>query len=214
MSDPFEQIPVLPVVVPLGILVFGLLLWRLVARRIFSVPRALVAAALAVYAAGIVGNTVFPIYLHPLTGGDEWTPGLALVPFADYEWEDATMNILIFVPLGMLVVLLLATPSWWKVLLVVVGTSGGIETLQLAAQRYFAGGHIADVNDLLSNIVGGMLGYALLVVLSRVPVLSGVIGRFRWTSSPSRDLDPAPYDARTEPWPSAADSGAIQSTSR
>lgn len=214
MSDPFEQIPVLPVVVPLGILIFGLLLWRLVARRIFSVPRALVAAALAVYAAGIVGNTVFPIYLDPLTGGDEWTPGLALVPFADYEWEDASMNVLIFVPLGMLVVLLLATPSWWKALLIVAGTSVGIETLQLAAQRYFAGGHIADVNDLLSNVAGGMLGYALLVVLSRVPLLSGLIGRFRWTNSPSHDRDPAPHDARNDLSPSAADTRAIQSTSR
>lgn len=208
MSDPFEQIPVLPVVIPLGVIIFGLLLWRLASTRLFSVPRALVAAALAVYAAGIVGNTVFPIYLDPLTGGDDWTPGLALVPFADYEWEDAAMNLLIFVPLGMLVVLLLAKPSWWKVLLIVAGTSLGIETLQFAAQKYFAGGHIADVNDLLSNVVGGMLGCALLAALSRVPRLAGMIDRFRWARTPAVDVGTAPDDS------ASMDRPVAQSTSR
>ncbi|MFF3026153.1 VanZ family protein [Microbacterium sp. NPDC057944] len=174
------QVPVLPVVIPLGIVIFGLLLWRLVAKRLLSVPRALVAAALAVYAAGIVGNTVFPIFVNPIIGPDDWTPGLALIPFADYEIEDALINVAVFVPLGMLVPLLLAKPTWGKVLLAVVGTSLGIELIQLAAQKYFAGGHIADVNDLLSNVAGGMLGYLLLLALYRVPGLSGVIERFHW----------------------------------
>jgi glycopeptide antibiotics resistance protein len=184
MGDPFAQVPVLPVVVPLGIVIFGLLLWRLVSTRRFSVPRALVAAALSVYAAGIIGNTVFPIYLHPLTGGDDWTPGIALVPLANYEWEDAVMNVLIFVPLGMLVVLLLASPPWWKVLLIVAATSLGIEAAQFAAQKYFAGGHISDVNDFLCNVVGGMLGYALLLLVTRVPWCGRFVERFRWPGRP------------------------------
>ncbi|WP_341976277.1 VanZ family protein [Microbacterium sp. LWO13-1.2] len=195
MNDPFQQIPVLPVVIPLGAVIFALLLWRLNAERIFSVPRAMVAAALAVYAAGIVGNTIFPIYLNPITGGTNWVPGLAIIPFADYEWGDAVTNILVFVPLGILSALLLAKPSWWKVLIAVAGTSLGIEVAQLAAQKFFAGGHIADINDLLSNIAGGMLGYGLLLILSRIPQVSGLVDRFRWSQVPAPAEIPAPVAA-------------------
>lgn len=196
-ADPFGAVPVLPVVIPLGVVLFAVLIGWLRARRLLTVPRMLVAAAVAVYAAGIVGNTVFPIFLNAPDSGEPWTPAVALVPFADYEVEDALMNVLVFVPLGMLVPLMRTRPSWSRVLPVIVGTSLGIELAQLAAQRFFGGGHIADVSDLLCNVAGGALGYGLFLLLGRVPALSRTIDRFRWVGSEAA----APVEAapRTRP---------------
>lgn len=181
MNNPFGEVPVLPVVVPLGLVFFAWLLWRLHERRLFSVPRALVAAALAVYAGGIVANTVFPIFLHAPSNGEPWSPAVAVIPFFDYEVGDAAMNLLVFVPLGMLMPLILVRPTFARILLISAAISLAIELAQLAAQGLFEGGHIADINDLFFNAVGGVLGYGLFMLLSRIPRLSRLIDLFRWT---------------------------------
>lgn len=170
----------LPVVIPFGIVIFALLLWRLRASGRFSAPRAAVAAALAVYAAGILANTVFPIFLNPPTHEEPWTPGVVLVPFADYEVGDAVTNVAVFLPLGMLIPLLLARLSWGGMLVAAAGTSLGIELAQLAAQDVFGGGHIADINDLIFNTIGGMAGYGLFMLLLRKPWFARFADRFTW----------------------------------
>ena len=172
--------PVLPVVIPLGLALFVVLLCRLRAKGLFSAPRSAVASALAVYAAGITANTVFPIYLHKPDSGEPWTPWLALIPFHDYEVTDAVMNAAVFLPLGLLIPLVLTRPSWWKVLAIVILTSLAIEITQLVAQGMFAGGHIADINDFIFNTVGGALGYGLFLLLTLIPGLSRPIRRFQW----------------------------------
>lgn len=188
MDNPFGALPVLPIVVPLGLLLFLLLLGRLHARGRFSLPRAAVALALSIYAAGVVANTVFPIFLNAPGSGEPWQPAVALVPFADYEIDDALMNIGVFLPLGMLIPLLMARPTWARVVLTAAGASLTIELAQFVADLFFAGGHISDVNDFLSNVAGGAIGYGLFVVASRVPVLARVIARFRWAGAPEERI--------------------------
>lgn len=180
MSNPFGEVSAPPIVIPLALVLFAVLLFRLRARRMFSIPRAAVAAALSAYAAGIVGNTVFPIFVSPPPGQEPWMPALALIPFFDYEVEDAGINLLVFVPMGALISLLLARPSWWRVLSITAGVSLSIELAQLATQRMFGGGHVADINDFIFNVVGGVLGYALFILLLRIPPIARVVDRFRW----------------------------------
>jgi glycopeptide antibiotics resistance protein len=55
----------------------------------------------------------------------------------------------VFVPLGILLQLLMLRPRWWKALLTSAAVSLTIELLQLAAQKLFSGGHVADVNDFI-----------------------------------------------------------------
>lgn len=184
MDNPFGALPVLPIVAALGLMLFLLLLGRLHARGRFSLPRAAVALALSIYAAGVVANTVFPIFLNAPDSGEPWQPAVALVPFADYEIDDALMNIGVFLPLGMLIPLLMARPTWARVVLTAAGASLAIELAQFVADLFFAGGHISDVNDFLSNVAGGAIGYGLFVVASRGPVLARVIDRFRWAGAP------------------------------
>jgi glycopeptide antibiotics resistance protein len=192
MDNPFGELPVLPFVVPLAVVVFAVLLWRLHIRRALSLPRAAVAAAIGVYIAGIVGNTIFPIFLTPVPSTEPWTPSLALIPFYDYEIEDAIQNMVVFVPIGILAPLLLTRTSWWRVLSLAAGVSFAVEGLQVAAQRLFGGGHIADINDFLFNVAGGMLGYGLFVIVAHIPRAAKFIDQFRWTPPTQPAAAPAP----------------------
>lgn len=191
----FREVPVLPVVVPLGAVVLGLLLWRLHRSGRLTLPRAAVALALAVYAAGVVANTVFPIFLDKPVTSAPWDAHLVLVPLVDYEVADALTNVLVFVPLGMLVPLL-ARPSWWRVVLTAAAFSLAIEVTQYVTSRLLGGGHVADASDLLFNVVGGALGLGLFTVLSRVPALDAFFDRFRWSTAPLRGSRADGTDAR------------------
>ncbi len=175
----FRQVPVLPVVVPSAVVVLAVLLWHLRRRALLTAPRAAVALALCVYTAGVVANTVFPVYLDPAARSTRWS--VQPVPFTDYEWADAAMNVAVFVPLGILLALALGTPPWWRVLVAVAASSLAIELTQLVTGAFLGGGHVADVDDLLSNVAGGMLGLALLVGLNGVPAGARLVERSRWS---------------------------------
>lgn len=83
---------------------------------------------------------------------------LNLVPFADMlqDLENSILNVLLFVPLGLLV------PVLWKpyrqkgrMLLFGLGLSLGIELLQIFTLR------ATDINDLITNVLGTFLGFGL-----------------------------------------------------
>jgi len=192
----FVEVPLLPTVIPFGVVVFLVLIWVLRSRGRVTLARASVAAVLAVYAGGVLANTVFPIFLRVGTGFYDGPRPLALylVPFVDYGVEDALVNVAVFVPLGGLVPLLIARPTWWKVLSIVAGASLTIELTQMATARLALGGHLADINDWLTNILGGMIGYGLFVLMTRSKTVDGFVRRFRW---PARE--PAREPANSSP---------------
>jgi len=177
----FRQVPVLPVVVPLAAVLLGVLLAVLHRRDRLTVPRAAVAVALCVYAAGVVANTVFPVFLDKPARHAPWAAALHLVPVAGYEVADALMNILVFVPVGILVPLVLVRASAVRVVAVGAAFSLLIEVTQLVTANLLGGGHVADINDLLSNVAGAALGLGLLRLATRVPALDRFADRFRWS---------------------------------
>lgn len=188
----FRQVPVLPVVLPLAAAALAALLWSLHRRGRLTAPRALVALALCVYLAGIVANTVFPIFLDKPARPGSWAGQVVLVPFADYELADALLNVAVFVPLGVLLALVLRRSSWWRPVAAAACVSLAIEVVQLLTNHVLGSGHVADVSDLLSNVVGGALGVALLAAASRVPWARRRVDRFRWDGDPGDAADGAP----------------------
>lgn len=177
----FAEVPVLPVVVPLAAAVLVVSSWHLHRRALLTLPRAAVALVVSVYAAGIVANTLFPIFLDKPTSDVPWTQFINLTPIAGYETADAVMNICVFVPLGVLLSLAVPRWSWWRVLAATAAVSLSIEVSQYTTAHLLGGGHIADVNDLVFNVIGGALGCLLLGALSRARILTPSIRRFRWS---------------------------------
>lgn len=81
--------------------------------------------------------------------------------YGPYVLKQVFLNVALYVPFGILVSLLLRKPSLLKLLLLAGCTSLITETLQ-----YF-GGRFADIDDVLSNIVGALLGYLLIKLIKK-----------------------------------------------
>ena len=88
--------------------------------------------------------------LSELTEGGAWT------------WFMLLGNAVMFVPLGFFPALLWRRARWWKSVLAAGGTSLFVELWQLFIDRS------SDINDLILNTLGGLLGFGLYVLLSRL----------------------------------------------
>jgi glycopeptide antibiotics resistance protein len=127
--------------------------------------------AALMYVAALAVITLLPIH---------WTLGLArrpssyqpqLVPFDGllFELEDSPLetlaeafgNVLLFAPFGFLFPLLVpAMCSSWRALAAGAGVSLAIELYQLA----WPGVRQADINDVILNALGALLGFAALLL--------------------------------------------------
>src|ERR1700712_3442075 len=157
----YRELPTLPIVAPLAILAFSVLLWRLRRRSALTVLRALVAATVCIYGAGVIANTLFPIYRSMPSSSQAWSDYLNLTPLAGTEVADMLQNVLVFLPLGVLLPLVGRIRSAAGALIGGFALSLTMELLQLVNDVTGHGGHIADVNDLLANTLGCLIGYGI-----------------------------------------------------
>lgn len=72
-------------------------------------------------------------------------------------------NVIMFLPFGFFPALLWRKYTWWRALLTGFAVTAFIECCQLCVGRAF------DVDDLLLNTVGAMLGYWLWLLLEKLP---------------------------------------------
>ncbi len=196
MTTPWQEIPAWPFVVPAGVLVGALLLNVLHRRAALNVPRTLLVAALCVYGAGVVANTLFPIFVGKAGSDLPWWEHLNVVPLAGTDLTDMAKNVLVLLPLGFFVPLLTRAHSAGRALIAAFSLSLAIETSQVIQTRIGQGGHVGDVNDLLANCLGGLLGYLLFRASLRVPALERLATATTWPARSST--------GRTRPGPARA----------
>lgn len=89
-------------------------------------------------------------------------PRLNLIPFQYMfsDWENTLLNLILFMPLGLLLPILWRPfQKLWRLILLGLGTSLLIELLQLFTYR------ATDINDLITNTLGSVLGYGAFRIL-------------------------------------------------
>jgi glycopeptide antibiotics resistance protein len=162
-------LPALPVLAPLAVIAIIVLLVRLHRRSELTLPRAAVMIVGCVYVAGLIGHTLFPIPLAPESDPPEWSMWINLVPFADVVDDPSglVLNALLFVPLGFLVPLVRRIPSVWEVLLLGLLASLAIEVAQFVADLTVGLRRVADIDALIANTAGALIGYGLFRLLTR-----------------------------------------------
>ena len=138
-------------------------------RRAPASPRRLAAMSLLfLYAAAVVAVTVFPIQVR--LGAAHWADRhwwlvIHWIPL-DVPPVSFVLNVIMFVPLGLLVPLLWpGTGSVRRLLGLALALSGGIEATQFVLWVTLGNYRTVDVNDLIANTAGALLG---LLVLRRV----------------------------------------------
>jgi glycopeptide antibiotics resistance protein len=192
MPSSYHEIPVLPVVVALAAVAFAVLLWRLHRRAAMTVPRVVVSAAMCVYGAGVIGNTLLPIYVGTSGHDQPWRVYLNLTPLVGTEPMDMLQNVVVFVPLGFLLPLIAGVTSLPRVLLWGFLVSLTMEALQFVNAVTAHGGHVADVNDLLANTLGAPLGYGIFRVALLLPALGRWAGTATWPMPPQGEPEIQP----------------------
>lgn len=97
--------------------------------------------------------------------------GMNLVPFSEilrYKisskmfYYNVFGNILIFLPFGYLIGSYVKSKNIWPVILTTLLTSVVVEFVQLQIGRSF------DIDDILLNIVGGIIGYLLYIMIKKI----------------------------------------------
>jgi len=153
-------------------------------RSVGAVKKRVLAVLTVLYVAAVLAATLTPagfptrVFNGLFRGG-----GTAAVPASTPRVDDVDVvaNILMFAPIGLLFVLL--ARRWWLALAAAGALTVLIELVQLGIPS-----RIADVNDVLLNALGALIGAAVGAVLLR----SGSAGtrRYRAGSAASAPTSP------------------------
>jgi glycopeptide antibiotics resistance protein len=189
------------------LLAFALLTGVQVWRDAWNVRRALLQTAVAVYAAAVLSITVFPL---EVTWGiyANQSPWYGQINFVPLIGADVTMpaNVMLTVPAGFLLPLLSRRATSAKRTALLTGlVSLGIEAAQLLSYIALHNGRSVDVDDVLANTLGGLLGYVLLTFALRSeglrrPLLAASLPRSAALQA-DRRRTAAPLDAPAVPAP-------------
>lgn len=101
---------------------------------------------------GSISSVVFWLHAH---GVPAWL---------DYAVIEFSANIALFVPVGLLVVVLVGARHWGLGPMIGAGISCSIELGQLL----FLPGRFATINDVIANTLGALLGTAVAIVVLRL----------------------------------------------
>lgn len=158
----FQQaIPFAVIGLVIGIVILVTLNWnRRRNGKIFSRAQSAAILLLLCYLGGLVAIT-FMNRMDGMRTGFQLYPLLAFWEawnsFTLQTWLNPLLNIAMFIPLGVLLPLATKTfRRWYWTLMMGAGISLGIEILQ-----YILGRGQADIDDLICNILGTMLGYCI-----------------------------------------------------
>lgn len=83
-------------------------------------------------------------------------PGLDWVTFLHLEFA---ANVVLFVPFGILGVLLLGRSRWWLAIVL-----GGLTTVAIEFAQQGIGGRVSDPRDLLANTLGTVIGVMVALI--------------------------------------------------
>lgn len=142
--------------------------WLLLLAGAYALALALIALWPTPVDRGVSVSTLAPV---------RWLADvLDLKPWEAYNLVEASANVVLFVPLGALVLLWFSGARWWHAVAIAFATTVTIELLQQALRP----DRFATLSDVIANTLGGAIG-ALLVVATRAvrPSRTQVVGEHR-----------------------------------
>ncbi|WP_125607823.1 VanZ family protein [Lapidilactobacillus bayanensis] len=142
-------------------------------------------ALLLIYLYLLFDVTIFPInwifanstLLKNGFGQQQVMTNFNLLEIFSYRSSQVWGNLLLLMPFTFLIALLNAKFANFKAALIIAfGTSSIIELSQLIMNYFYLGNRIFDLNDLILNTLGGLIGYCLLrIVFNLFPRLPTAI---------------------------------------
>lgn len=184
-----------PAPLMIGAVILALVVCAYRARKGNSHARVAAIGAFVVYVAGVLAMTVFPLHFgrpaFSMAADPLWRDSVNLVPFRTITLYlrslllDAQLsrpqlaaiaranllgNLALLAPVGLLAPAVWPhVRRWWRVAMLGVVAATSIEALQFA-RRFVLGmaGRSIDIDDVLLNAVGALLGYAVFIIVRRM----------------------------------------------
>ncbi|MGX6603145.1 VanZ family protein [Micromonosporaceae bacterium Da 78-11] len=170
-------VPALPILLPLGAVLMAVSWIALRRRRLLTRWRLGAAWAAGWYLVAVLGATMLPLRLA--WGPEAGEPAfyrIILVPLTTMRVVDFLLNIAMTIPLAAVLHVLFGIRDKGRVVLLGLLLSAAIETTQGILVLTLHGTRWADVNDLISNTLGALLGYQLFHRLMRYRKFRRVMG--------------------------------------
>jgi len=156
----------------LALPVLAVVVWYLRTHRRFSIGRLVAVVCLAVYLLLVSKYTIFPLRLDSesiaaLRHQSQLLDGVSLVPFRGWSPRYLTNvqvwgNIVLGMPWGFLLPFVVPVAGWRASVRYGAIFAFAIELIQLAISLLYGFAYrVIDVNDVLLNFAGTMLGHAL-----------------------------------------------------
>jgi len=175
------EIPALPVLVPMaaGLVLAAWLMLR--HHRMVTIRRLITAWALCGYLVAVVAMTLLPlqVQLGSYANRAPWYEKANFIPIQTIDLRTFLLNIILTVPLGLFLPLVTNIRSGKRVVLLALGFSAAIETVQYVTDVLLSSGRTADVNDLLANTLGALLGYLTYRGLERIPRVASFVSPYK-----------------------------------
>src|SRR3954463_8909391 len=158
---------------PLLILGLVLLVWYLRRRWRFPVARLAMIAGFAIYLMEVSRYTIFPLqfgtpYVTTLRSQTRFLDGVNLIPFQGVSVRYLASvqgwgNVALGVPFGFMLPFIVPVSGWRRMALRGLFFGTTIELTQLIISLFYGFAYrVIDVNDVMLNFAGVMVGYALL----------------------------------------------------
>jgi glycopeptide antibiotics resistance protein len=162
------------VLLPLLLAYLALVAAPAVRRRAYLTARRLVVlTALVLYGLGVVAITIFPIVRRPpeFWLGEPWWTVIHWIPFY-VDAPSFVLNVIMMEPFGLLVPLMWPrTGSLRRIATWALATSAAIELIQFILGLTLGSRRTVDVNDLIANTAGAVIGFLLLKLAA--PIAAG-----------------------------------------
>lgn len=162
----------LSVLGPLFILILlALVIHARVSKVRYTSKQYLLMLTFAIYMLGVLHFVFFPIDVNIGIYANQtpWYKNLQWVPLLTADAPSFLLNIVLFMPLGFLLPLLKpSVDSIRKAASAGLMFSFTIEILQLVIRITLGNGRSTDINDLIANTAGSVLGFVILGLLIRL----------------------------------------------
>jgi glycopeptide antibiotics resistance protein len=170
-------------------------------KRGWAVGNIVLLLATIAYATGVLAVTIFPIdaNIGKYASTNPWYTAVNPIPVITIDAPTFLLNIVMMVPLGMLLPLLSArAQSVRPIALVSLLVSGAIEVTQMLLKVTLDSGRTADVNDLIANVLGAVLGFLAVVAVARLAPARTLLGAVALPGTPFATA--LPVDEPTTAW--------------
>ncbi|WP_342527292.1 VanZ family protein [Chryseomicrobium sp. FSL W7-1435] len=136
-----------------------------------------------IYLVSVVALTTFPIEVNwgMYKNQTSWLSRINPIPILTIDIATFVLNIIMFIPFGVYQWLLVKKDkiSWEPVVISSLLFSLSIEVLQLLMYIIFNSARSVDVNDLIANTLGGVLGYLAMKFISKNVYFKEWIDQFK-----------------------------------